>query len=331
MNQQRFDLYKELVLNKFAVIVYTEDLKKVSIQELLAKSKQKKCLSILIEESCWAEKLNFNNLCYDAKKFNISIGTIISDYFLYPFLSKLHAKINNLDYIFSCHEQGIPFIIRNCPKVKHVLYLPLSIRSGDYLDRPAKDIDILFTGSGHFEHPHRNRIYRVLNKAGFDVCRLEHPGTRQKEANGKVYGRSYIDYLKRSYFVVACTTKFNISARKYWEIMASSATVIGNITGLREHADVEMNLVNISISATDDDIVKIVEESLNFKEEYLLKAKEMAPYIVDKYSTESVALNLYRTVQSLIENETLTYSGRATIKQQVADKIRGARHILRRW
>ena len=155
------------------------------------------------------------------------------------------------------------------------------------------------------------RIKKVLENNGFNITTIPHPGHRLNNKKNIIYGSDYIDYLKRSKFVISCTTIHNISVRRYWEIAAARATPIGNTTGYPEHNLIKRNIVEINSNDEDQQIVKIVKKALENYNKYELAANNISNEIISNHNTHFIAKKLYKKLKNrkkIFENKSILFN-----------------------
>ena len=101
LNNQRMDLYVDMVSQGYAELFYLEDnflSRKIFIQ---------KYYSILIEEPAFLSQLNVKAFYKEILKYELPIFTIISDYFLFPVLLNKFIKYYRINHIFVIYDNRL--------------------------------------------------------------------------------------------------------------------------------------------------------------------------------------------------------------------------------
>ena len=305
MNRERFDLYE--AMEKQGAIIYDLDKKNTYDYDLPillenVEKKYGKIGAIIFEEPVWARKLGFNIIFKNSNKINLPKATFITDYWQRrSYLLKV-VKKNQINIIISTHEASYPFIKKYLPNIEHILFIPFCIKKEQYKKYNAKKtIDIINAGAIHPLTPLRNRMFEILNKLkdekNINYFYVDHPGKRFENKKA-ISGQAYIDCLCESYFAIASTTKYNLSVRKYYEIMAAGCTIIGNQTDLPEHELIRKNIVEINKDMTDEEISKIVLKAIRNKERYHKKALEIREKIIELADRENVSKKIFEFFKS---------------------------------
>ncbi len=292
MNKERLEIYKELEIKDKGYIIYIDKFTTEGLSEKINFMK-KDIFSIILEEPCWHKKLDINPFKYECiRNLKLRKTVIVSDFFIDSDYFQWFLKWAKIDFVASNHQTSINFISK-IKDIKEIFYLPFSIRKEDYKEKITKDIDILYTSRSEPVTPLRNRIAKVLEK-NFTVTNLDHPGKRLEKSSKKIHGSSYIEYLKRSKFVITCTTKYKISLRKYWEIYAAGAIAIGDLTEYPEHDIFRKNIVLITEDLSDQKIIEKVRQNLEEYEKRYKGINTISNKLINDLSTENIAETLYK-------------------------------------
>lgn len=297
LNNQRMDLYIDMVRQGFAELFYLEDNflnRKIFIQEYY---------SILIEEPAFLSQLNVRAFYKEIIMYKLPIFTIISDYFLFPVLLKKFIKYYRINHVFINHETA-PLLLRKILP-KHIFYdfYPFAIANKfPNIKNIEKKNDILYTGSNHPLQGFRQRLFNLLSK-NFVVKKLVHPGNRpDKKDKTIISGYSYLEELSKSYFVINCTTNNQISTRKCYEIPACATSIIGNLQKDKTLTKIYENTVLVNPNMSDLNILDLVSEALKNKEGYFKKAKENADFYRENFSSKKVSKLIKSRILFLVES-----------------------------
>lgn len=259
--------------------VFNFDLKK------LVDSRGKKYDLIIFEEVSWAIKLKFNLFFKNTKKVKIPKATFISDYWIYTSQFRKLLKKNDIKIFLTCHESSYRFIGKYFTDlIEKILWVPLTIDSEEFnFPEQKKKYDFLLSGALTEITPFRKRIVELMKKQNkYRVFHLEHPGHWKKNENKGKRGSDYYKILAQSHFCLSTSGIYNISARKFWEIPAAGSTIFGNQTGHPEHFLIKDNLVELSESMSDKEILDKLDKAYQNKE-YWTKTAENSKKLVRKF------------------------------------------------
>lgn len=297
LNNQRMDLYVDMVSQGYAELFYLED------NFLCKKTFIQKYYSILIEEPAFLSQLNVKAFYKEISMYELPIFTIISDYFLFPFLLKKFIKYYRINHIFVNHETA-PLLLRKILP-NHIFYdfYPFAIANKlPRIENIKKQNDILYTGSNHPLQGFRQRLFNLLSK-NFVVKKLFHPGNRpDKKDKSIISGYSYLEELSKSYFVINCTTNNQISTRKCYEIPACASSIIGNLQKDNTLTKIYENTVLVNPNMSDMKILDLVSEALKNKELYFKKAKENADFYRQNFSSKKISKLIKSRILFLVES-----------------------------
>ncbi|MCB1784291.1 MAG: hypothetical protein KDI13_09880 [Alphaproteobacteria bacterium] len=299
MNRERLDLY-EAMAKQGAVIHNIEEQNNCgdnlpSLLEHYARQGQN-IQAIIFEEISWLIKLDFKLDFQNANDVHIPIASFMTDFWMYSDELEKHINKLNISSLIFAHDAGYGYLKNRFPQIRHLIFSPFCIRTENFTPgKTEKTIDVLNTNGTHPVTPFRNRLYDLLpalNERDVNFYQLEHPGKRKQDEKTDRLQESYIDLLHKSCFVIADTTMYNLSVRKYYEIMAAGSTVLGNETGYPEHANVRKNYVCIKESMSDEEILSTICEAVKAKETYNKKALELSAEARHKFGMETIAKNL---------------------------------------
>ncbi|WP_162604293.1 hypothetical protein [Synechococcus sp. BS56D] len=325
MDRERHELYDHLLKRNPSKLFYVDKISHRIIQEFIDRHwKQLSC--IVYEEPIWHVKAGVT-----AKHFLFRIPThclstsVISDFFLNTIYARYFFGRLRVDHLFTYHESSLTTVAQYSQSLRGVTLLPPSIRPQDYLAPIKKDIPLLYASHSKPFTPLRNYIYDILASSNIAVHTLPYPGTRRSRLSHSVIGSQYIELLRRSYFVITCSTQWNLSLRKYWEIGASSATPVGCSTMLPEHSLVTQNIVPISLDTPPSTLIATVASALENRDLHYAKAQLLAPKFLANYSIDSMAAHFAQVVH-FYRNEKVSFPSRSchrlSVRHAVSDFLR---------
>lgn len=295
MNQERLEVYQ--ALEKRGAIIHCveeQDNANYDLPTLIKNYNQKlrsPITAITFEQCRWLIKLGFDLPFKNAHKVALPKASFIDDYWHLPKDLKKYIKTHDITAMITPHDMAYPYFKRHFPELENLIFAPFCINASAYKAQPNKTLDVLNTNGKHEITPFRNRLYDLLPRLkDYDInfYQLEHPGKRTNEKTTHAK-QSYLELLHQASFVIADTTMFNISVRKYQEIMAAGATIIGNETGLPEHDFVRENIVRINQDMSDEQILETIQQAVQKKSEYERKALELSQQTIQRFSADTIA------------------------------------------
>ncbi|MBI2453303.1 glycosyltransferase [Candidatus Peregrinibacteria bacterium] len=300
MNAERWHLIEAFKKAGHCVVdVEKDNLHKYKLQNFIKALKEDFGL-IIFEEMSWAIKHKFKIFFKDAHKINIPKATFISDYWIYTRSFKKMFKKNDIKTLFTCHESSYRFIGKHFSDlIERIIWVPLTIDLKQFdFPKQEKEYDFLLSGALTNITPFRGRLIDLMMKQKkYKVYHLDHPGQWRRKENRGIYAAEYYKLLAKSYFCLATTGIYNVSARKYWEISAAGSTIFGNESGHPEHFLIKNNTVYVNDAMSDKEILKIVDEAYNNKKEWQNRAKEAQKLVKQYVSTDATVKRIEEWVE----------------------------------
>lgn len=303
MNQERLLLYRALK-KQGHIIHFLEEQGDFNydLVQLVQSYSGKKITAIIFEEPIWSIKLNFNITFKNAHDVLQPKGTFLTDYWGHRREVRHIIRKNDIISVLSTHQTSFPFLLKYYKELRFFKFIPFCIDPDLFDFEVEKQYDIVNTGVLHPVTPFRARLVKLLEQSkDINYRTLEHPGKRITTKNA-VVGQDYLKFLASSYFAIATTTAFNLSVRKYYEIMGVGSTVIGNATSLPEHNLVRQNFVELREDMSDQEILHRIRTAIKKKKEY----NHMAKALKDKALSYASAHTVAKTIEQFYAEGTMT-------------------------
>eukprot|EP00727_Mastigamoeba_balamuthi_P000006 m51a1_g10001 hypothetical protein (437) ;mRNA; r:76748-78238 len=117
------------------------------------------------------------------------------------------------------------------------------------------------------------------------------PETGSAPSLADAEARKFVELLEDAKIVLTDSSKRKYAVRKYMEIAAAGALIIGDIPGEREE-EFRRFVVELQPNSTDDEIVSTVRWWLEHKEERLRRAAIGQKIVLEHYTTRHAAANV---------------------------------------
>ena len=192
-------------------------------------------------------------------------------------------KINIIFTFFKCYEANI--IRKKTPECKY-FHLPHFIDTNIFNSNNCeKTIDLLLYGAIHPTHyPFRKRLFDLIlsNKEKFpNIMYIEKP----ESFDPNFCEKGLAQIINKSKFAISTKSKYDYLVAKYLEIPACNCIVIGDIPSDSDN-ELKKNIIELKNTDSDDEIIKIIKDSIQNYDNYKIKIKEYQKYIIENYNLE---------------------------------------------
>lgn len=194
------------------------------------------------------------------------INGIITPYYNTKNINRVRAGVPRLNIIWVPHH------------IDHDMFKNYSM---------TKKYDILLFGNDHPKfYPFRNRVIKLLETKGADMGIKVHKVPRPRnyfKYNAAVSNASLSKMMNQSWLTLCTSSKLDYLLGKYFETSFSNSVVCGNMAS--DGVIIwEQNYVHIDESMNDEEILKIIFESLQNKEKLMNISKNMQEKMEKNYS-----------------------------------------------
>ena len=190
-----------------------------------------------------------------------------------------------------------------------VAHMPLMTDNNVERERP---IDVLIIGAigkeWYYLRPKYVRLAKRRKLPG-NVVHYKHPPYYLPEADDSTEprlaneeARKFAQMLRDAKIVLTDSSRRKYAVRKYAEIAAAGALIIGDIPGEREE-EFRKYVVELTWNATDNDIIKTVSWWLSHKEERIKRARIGQEIATKKYTTKAAAESMVHAMKSYLAGQ----------------------------
>ena len=206
----------------------------------------------------------------------------------------------NFNIIFTFYDNAEARLIRRLTPQCKYYHLPhhidINIFKNYNENNNIKDIDILLFGSVHPKHyPFRKRLFDLIlnNKDKFsNIYFIEY--------DSSVFNPSHCEsglskLLNRSKICIATKSRYDYLVGKYFEIPASNCLIAGDIP--RDGRDLfKGNILELTNTMGDDEIISILDECLNNYSNYTDKIEKIKNTVDLKYNLDEYIKSLLNII-----------------------------------
>lgn len=244
------------------------------------------------------------------KKFELIVNCVKNKFFIiqdmhqktYGSIEQLCNLLNqyNFNIIFTFYDNTEARLIRKLtPKCKY-FHLPHHIDTNIFKNynenNNIKDIDILLFGSIHPKHyPFRKRLFDLIlnNKDMFsNIYFIEYDSTILNPSHCEA---GLAKLLNRSKICIATKSRYDYLVGKYFEIPASNCLIAGDIP--RDGRDLFLNnILELSNTMSDDEILTQLTECLNNYSNYTNKIEKIKNIVDTKYNLDEYIKRLLNII-----------------------------------
>lgn len=217
---------------------------------------------------------------------------------------RLYDKIfreNNIKYLISqCDCPEYDFFVKYLKTIKDFYVINHGYSNKFFKPIPfKKEYDILFYGRNFAAvYPFRNRLLNIFKNLKIRV----HVVNYKK----KIYGKELCKLINKSWLCIACVSNFSYFVRKYLEISACNAVVLGDINGQGFNI-IGTNMVYVNNNMSNNAIIN--------KALYYLQNKDILAAIsfnklenIEKENYESVIDKIKNISDSILNGNESIYS-----------------------
>lgn len=244
------------------------------------------------------------------KKFELIVNCVKTKFFIiqdmhqktYGSIEQLCTILNqyNFNIIFTFYDNAEARLIRRLTPQCKYYHLPhhidINIFKNYNENNNIKDIDILLFGSVHPKHyPFRKRLFDLIlnNKDKFsNIYFIEY--------DSSVFNPSHCEsglskLLNRSKICIATKSRYDYLVGKYFEIPASNCLIAGDIP--RDGRDLfKGNILELTNTMGDDEIISILDECLNNYSNYTDKIEKIKNTVDLKYNLDEYIKSLLNII-----------------------------------
>jgi len=229
----------------------------------------------------WLTKYNDYNkmLIKDFNKIKISKLLLVEDIYHIDSYPIFYNKYNFNGIILHYKNSRIKELLKN---IKYIYELPQFI--DNKINRDCilkKEIDILFYGDTNNKYyPFRNKICRVLKK----INKYYNVKIIKKEDN--IINEELSLYINRSYLTVCTRSRFDITLKRYQEVILNKSVILGNIPNSEKYI-YKNKVIRISNKMSDMEIIYIIKNALKDKKRLEELAEKKYKCFMNEYSYEN--------------------------------------------
>jgi hypothetical protein len=222
--------------------------------------------------------------------------------------------------IYHYENSELEIIKKTCKNVIKFYNLPHHVNTDVYKKyTEEKEYDILFYGScDPTYYPLRYKIKQALLKSDLNYIILEKPNN-WNELNDNVLDKLSTK-INKAYITITCASKFNYAVVKYFEIAASNSVIAGDACPIIESIFGD-NMIKLSNSMTEDEIITILKNNLINKKALVEKSNNMYKIIHENFNLSKYNDKLEQIVEDSLKCNVVPFNkeyGNETIQNTVS-------------
>jgi hypothetical protein len=194
---------------------------------------------------------------------------------LTPFINTSKFNHKNVDKIYDICIYGNMEFYHDKSKI------PINVVDQHYMDKYYPDG---IPDKVNF-YPLRYRLKELVLKHK-DKYRIKHITTSNQGWKFDTRGSNLSKIINQSYLTIATRSRIDKCMQKYFEISASDSTILGDIPTDFKHI-LKDNIVEINMHMTDQEILDIIDRTLEDKDTLVTKSKQFGEIIRRKYGSSS--------------------------------------------